>query len=67
MQQRKILYIFIECNNSWDWLGDFFFFTLGQDKSIYMMFYAGCLSHKGCVRMSVVGFFQVFFVKSVLM
>jgi hypothetical protein len=36
------------------------FFTLGQDKSIYLMFYAGCLSHKGCVHTSV-GFFQVVF------
>jgi hypothetical protein len=25
MQRRKILYIFIECNNSWDWLGTYFF------------------------------------------
>jgi hypothetical protein len=25
MQRHKILYIFIECNNSWDWLGTSFF------------------------------------------
>jgi hypothetical protein len=29
------------------------FFTLGQDKSSYLMFYAGCRCHKGCVCMSV--------------
>jgi hypothetical protein len=29
------------------------FFTSVQDKSSYLMFYAGCLSHKGCVRISV--------------
>jgi hypothetical protein len=46
-------------------VGDFFFFTLGQDKSIYLTFYAGCLSHKVCVCTSM-GFFQVFFVTSFL-
>jgi hypothetical protein len=43
-------------------VGGLIFFTLGQDKSIYLMFYAGCLSHKGCVCMSMV-FFKFFFCK----
>jgi hypothetical protein len=40
-------------------VGGLLFFTLGQDKSSYMTFYNGCLSHKGCVCMSV-GFSSVF-------
>jgi hypothetical protein len=49
-------------------VGGLIFFSLGQDKSSYPMFYAGCLSHKGCVCMSVHGVcFKVFFIKSILM
>jgi hypothetical protein len=43
-------------------VGGLIFFTLGHDKSIYLMFYAKCLSHKSCVCMSV-GLFKLFFCK----
>jgi hypothetical protein len=29
-------------------VGGLIFFTLGQDKSSYLMFCAGCLSHRCC-------------------